>query len=151
MRTSVYGPYVNQISSTSPTPDFSSPIENTSIVSSPLNGVTSVSMLTSSVFYYTTASTANFTLNFVGGANSTLNGMLSSGQSISAVILATNGATAYYLSAIQIDGAAVTPVWFNGTAPTAGNASSIDIYNFTILKTGNATYKVLASGPSRFA
>jgi hypothetical protein len=33
----------------------------------------------------------------------------------------------------------------NGTAPTAGNASSIDTYVYTILKTASATYTVFGS------
>jgi hypothetical protein len=59
--------------------------------------------------------------------------------------LVTNGATAYYQTGFQVDGSAVTPKWQGGTAPTAGNASSIDIYSYTIVKTGNAAFTVFAS------
>jgi hypothetical protein len=37
-----------------------------------------------------------------------------------------------------------------GTAPSAGNASSIDAYTLAIIKTGNAAFTMLAS-QSRFA
>jgi hypothetical protein len=57
--------------------------------------------------------------------------------------LNTNGATAYYPNAITIDGNAVTPKV--PTAITAGNASAIDAYSFTIIKTASATFTVLAS------
>ena len=57
----------------------------------------------------------------------------------------TQGSTAYYLNAYQIDGSSVTPKWQGGSAPTAGNASSIDSYSFTIIKTADATFTVLAS------
>jgi hypothetical protein len=55
------------------------------------------------------------------------------------------GSTAYYLNAYQVDGSAVTPKWSGGSAPTEGNASGIDVYTFTIIKTANATFTVLAS------
>jgi len=61
------------------------------------------------------------------------------------VFLVTQGSTAYYNSAVQVDGASVTPKWQGGTAPTACNASSIDIYTYTIVKTGSATFTVFAS------
>jgi hypothetical protein len=60
-------------------------------------------------------------------------------------VLATQGSTAYYLNAYQVDGSAVTPKWQGGSAPTGGNASGIDVYTFTIIKTAAATFTVLAS------
>ena len=62
----------------------------------------------------------------------------------------TAGTTPYYASAFQIDGSAVTPKWSGGVAPTAGNASSIDSYSFTIIKTASATFTVLGA-QSKFA
>jgi hypothetical protein len=60
-------------------------------------------------------------------------------------MMTTQGGTAYYNSAYQIDGTAVTPKWQGGTAPTSGNASGLDIYTYTITKTANATYTVIAA------
>jgi hypothetical protein len=66
--------------------------------------------------------------------------------------LNTNGATAYYATAFQIDSSAVTPKWVGGIAPSSGNASSIDSYSFTIIKTAaTPTYTVLAGGNTKFA
>ena len=48
-------------------------------------------------------------------------------------------------TAFQVDGVSVTPKWQGGTAPTSGNASSIDSYTYVIIKTGSATFTVLAS------
>jgi hypothetical protein len=61
---------------------------------------------------------------------------MSTGQSLSATFLVTNAATAYYNSAVQVDGSSVTPKWQGGSAPTSGNASSIDSYTYVIIKTG---------------
>jgi hypothetical protein len=68
------------------------------------------------------------------------------GEQISAVLLNTNGATPYYPTGFTIDGSAVTPKWLGGTAPSAGNANSVDAYVYTIIKTAaTPTYTVLAS------
>jgi hypothetical protein len=61
------------------------------------------------------------------------------------VFFVTNGLTPYYQTAFQIDGSSVTPKWQNGTAPSAGNASSIDIYSYTIVKTGDAAFTAFGS------
>jgi len=92
------------------------------------------------VEYFTVAQTANRTINF-----SNVNANLAIGQSLSVAVIMTQGSTAYYLDAYQVDGVVVTPKWQGGTAPTGGNASSIDSYNFTIIKTADATFTVLAS------
>ena len=97
------------------------------------------------VLYYTTNASANFVLNFTN-----VNANLTTGDSISCVFLNTNGTTAYYPTAIQVDSSAVTPKWAGGTAPSAGNASAIDGYSFTIIKTASATFTVLA-GTTKFA
>jgi hypothetical protein len=47
---------------------------------------------------------------------------------------------------VQIDGSAVTPKYQGGTAFAAGNASSIDAYVYTVVKTAaTPTYTVFAS------
>ena len=102
-------------------------------------------VITQSILYYTTNATANSSINFRGNATTSLNTMMTTGQSISVVFMNTNGATAYYLTTFTIDGTSVTPKWQGGTAPTSGNASAIDTYVFTIIKTASATYTVLAS------
>jgi hypothetical protein len=96
------------------------------------------------VLYYTTAATANFTLNVRGSSGGTLNNAIIVGQSLTIQFWNTNGATAFYMSGFQIDSAAVTPKWINGTAPVAGNANSIDVYTITIMKTAASTFTALA-------
>jgi hypothetical protein len=100
---------------------------------------------TQAVELYTADQTANRTINFRGDGSTTLNSMLANGESITVSVAMTQGATAYYLSAYQIDGTAVTPKWQGGSAPASGNPSGIDVYTFTIIKTATDTYTVLAS------
>jgi len=52
---------------------------------------------------------------------------------------------------LTIDGSAQTVKWSGGTAPAAGNASAIDAYSFTIIKTASATFTVLGAGPIKYA
>lgn len=89
---------------------------------------------------YTANQAANRTINFTN-----VNSNLAIGQSLTVSIAMTQGSTAYYLNAYQVDSSSVTPKWAGGSAPSAGNASSIDTYTFTIIKTADATFTVLAS------
>jgi hypothetical protein len=93
--------------------------------------------------YITANATANGTVNIAASSTVALNTLLGVNQAITVVLQVTNGASAFYPTAWQIDGVAVTPKWV-GTAPTAGNASAIDMYTVTIQKTASATYTVTA-------
>jgi hypothetical protein len=103
-------------------------------------------VLTQSVWYVTTTTANNWTLNIRGSATATLASLMAVGDIITVTMVVNNGATAYYNTAVQIDGAAVTPKWQGGTAPTAGSESANDSYSYTIIKATSApTYVVLAS------
>jgi len=108
-------------------------------------GTINYDITTQSVLFYTSNASANWTVNFRGSSGTSLNTLMQTGESISATFLVTQGATAYYNSAVTIDGVSVTPKWQGGTAPTSGNASSVDSYTYVIQKTGSATYVVLAA------
>jgi len=109
-------------------------------------GTINYDITTQSVLYYTSNASANWTVNFRASSGTSLNTLMSTGQSMTVAFLVTQGATAYYNSAVQVDGTAtgVTTRWLGG-APTAGNASGIDSYRYLIIKTGSATFTVLAS------
>jgi hypothetical protein len=120
--------------------------ERTTVAAIAATGTIAYDALTQGVLYYTTNASANFTLNIRGNATTTLNSILAVGDAITVVFLNTNGATPYYPTVYQIDGSAVTPKWQGGTAPTGGNASSVDAYSLTIIKTAaTPTYTVFAS------
>ena len=120
--------------------------ENWNIVASAATGTINIDVLTASIWYYTTNATANHTINIRGDSGTTLSSLLAVGDSITVIWANTNGATAYYPTAFQIDGSSVTPKWQGGSAPAAGNASSIDIYSFNIVKTAaTPTYTIFAS------
>jgi hypothetical protein len=108
-------------------------------------GTINFDVTTQSVLYYTSNASANWTVNVRGSSGTSLNTVMSTSESMTIAFLVTQGSTAYYASAFQVDGSAVTPKWQGGTAPTAGNASSIDAYVYTIVKTGSAAFTVFAS------
>jgi hypothetical protein len=108
-------------------------------------GTINYDITTQSVLYYTSNASGNWTVNFRGSSGTSLNTLMQTGECISATFLVTQGSTAYYNSAVTIDGNSVTPKWQGGTAPTSGNASSVDCYTYVIQKTGSATFTVLAS------
>ena len=120
-------------------------VEKAAISATGLSGTVNYNALDGAVAYITGSATGNWTLNLRGDGSTTLNSVLATGDTFTFVVMATQGATAYYQSGMQIDGNSVTPKWSGGTAPTAGNASSIDVYTFVVIKTASATFTVLAS------
>jgi hypothetical protein len=138
---------------TSPALSFAtlrSPKEITTVSATAATGTINYDQQTQADLFYTSNASANFTLNFRGSSSVTLNNSMATGDTATLVFRNTNGTTPYYANVIQIDGTTVTPKWLGGTAPSAGNASSIDVYSFVITKTGSATFTVLGS-VSKFA
>ena len=120
-------------------------IETATVSATAATGTINYDITTQSVLYFTTNASGNFTVNFRGSSGTSLNTIMATGESMSVTFLVTQGATAYYNSAVQVDGSSVTPKWQGGTAPTSGNASSIDSYTYVLLKTASATFTVLAA------
>ena len=114
--------------------------EDVNVVASAATGTINFDISTASIWYYTSNATANHTRNFRFSSSVSLNTALAVGDAITVVWLNTNGSTAYYPNVIQIDGSAVTPKV--PAAISAGNASAIDAYSFTIIKTASATFTV---------
>lgn len=110
-------------------------------------GTVNYDITTQSVLYYTTNASGNWTVNVRGNSTTTLNSLLSTGQCLSLAFLVKQGSTAYYNSAVQVDGTTtgVTTVWQGGAAPSSGDINSVDVYTYTIIKTGSAAFTVLAS------
>jgi len=120
--------------------DIEEVYERVVVDSSSTSGTMNINTTSGGIVYFSANQTANRTVNFQN-----VNGNLATGQSVTASILTSQGSTAYYLNAYQVDGSTVTPKWSGGSAPTGGNASGIDVYTFTIIKTADATFTVLAS------
>jgi hypothetical protein len=130
-----------------------SPEERTTVSATAAATTVNFDAVTQGVLYYTTNASANWTLNVRGDSSTTLNSILATGDALTVSFLVTNGATAYYQTAFNIDGttSGVTVEYSGGTAPASGNASSVDVYTYTIIKTASATYTVFGAGPIKYA
>jgi len=99
------------------------------------------------VRYYTANQTANRTISFRGdqGSGISLDSIMAVGDSMTSAFLFTQGSTPYYISSVYVDGGAPAVLKWVGGAPSGGNASGIDAYTFTVIKTAASTFTVLAS------
>jgi hypothetical protein len=104
-------------------------------------------VLTQAVYFQNVDLGANFTVNLRGNASTALNAALNTGESATVALITKQGNTTYYNTSVLVDGTStnVTVVYQGGSAPTAGNASSNDVYTYTALKTAASTYTVLAA------
>lgn len=104
-----------------------------------------VDIVSNQVVYVTSNATSNWTVNVRASSTGTLNAALATGTSVTVVVMAAQGATAYYNDVFQVDGVAQTVRWIDADAPVAGTPNSVDTYSYTIIKTNNSTYTVLGS------
>ena len=119
--------------------------EKITVESTAATGTKNYDVLTQAVWYYTTNASGDWTLNIRGDGSTSLNSIMDTGECITIAHLVTIGSSEYRNSAVQIDGSGVTPEWQGGAAPTEGNTNSIDVYTYTVIKTGDASFTTLAS------
>ncbi len=91
----------------------------------------------------------------LGGTGTTLNIMsttgvntdLSTGQTLTVTGITAVNATTAFVNKITVDGVAtgITTHWVGGSVPTDGGDGGVDLYTFNLLKTGSATYIIVAN------
>jgi len=120
--------------------------EKVTVTGTGAGGAINFDALTQAVAYYNSSSTSNFTVNVRGNSGTSLNTVMNTGESLTVVVVSTQGASSFYLTGITVDGTAtgVTTRWAT-QSPTAGGTSGIDAYTLTIIKTASATFTVLAA------
>ena len=104
-------------------------------------------------FRYTGTPGADYYPNFKHSASINLNDRMNVNDVISATLVVNSPAVTYHIAnTIHIDGNAtgensytIDTDWVGGTAPAAGNGSGHDIYSFTIIKTADKTFTILAN------
>lgn len=119
--------------------------EKATISATAATGTVAYDVMTQAVLYYTSNASGDWTLNIRGDGSNSLNSIMNTGESCTIVHLVTISATEYRNSVVQVDGSTVTPKWQGGEAPSEGNASSVDIYSYTVIKTGDAAFTVFAA------
>lgn len=124
---------------------LTSPLEVITTSATAATGTINFDVATQALLYYTTAATGNWTLNIRGSSGVSLNSIMGVSQTMTIVFMATTGVTPYRQTGFTIDGNAVTPKWQFGIVPSAGNASSIEVYTVSIIKTGSAEFTAIES------
>ena len=124
---------------------FTNLTEKVTVAATAATGTINYDTDTQSVIYYTSNAAADWTINFRAASGTTLNSKLAIGEAITLVHLVTIGGAEYRNTTVQVDGSSITPEWQGGSAPTEGNANSIDSYTYTIIKTGDAAFTILAA------
>ena len=105
---------------------------------------TNIDLGNGNVHYFTTQESTTSTPNIRVNSSITLDSVMAVGETV-AVTLITTAAAAGYSAALQINGSTQTVNWVGGTAPAAGGASGVDIYNYTIIKTGSSAFTVIGN------
>ena len=125
-------------------------LEKSNVSATAMGANANVDILDCAIHFYTANSTANTTLNIRGNTTVTLNSVMSTNQSLTIAFVVTNGASAFRVGNVQLDGANTTIKWSGGSAPTACS-NSTEAYAFTIIKTGAAAQYTLLGSKTQFA
>ena len=120
-------------------------IEDGDIDTTARNGTQNVDFASGMVVYYSTASTASWKPNFRVSSSVSVNSVMAINDIISPTLIVAKGATTHFANAIQVDGSNITPEFLGGAPTDGGGSGTFDIYSYTIIKTGNAAFKVFAS------
>ena len=120
-------------------------LEKCKIHAAKLSATANIDLADGMVHHFTTQETTTSTPNIRVDGSTTLDSQMAVGDTISVTIISTTD-TGGYSADFTIDGGAVTEKWVGGSAPTTGGASgSLDIYALQIIKTGSATFTVIAN------
>ena len=116
--------------------------EKVNIVANKLSAAPDISLDNGMVHYFTTTETTTAQPNIISGVG--INTELSIGETASITII-TTAAAAGYSTRWKVDGllTGITTSWVGGSEPTTGNASGLDTYALTLIKTANATYTII--------
>ena len=104
-------------------------------------------------FRYTGTPGADYFPNFKHSASINLNDRMDVNDVVTATLAVNSPAVTYHIAnTIHIDGNAtgensytIDTDWVGGAAPDAGNGSGYDIYSFTIIKTADKNFTILAN------
>jgi hypothetical protein len=132
-------------------PNIYNPQEPWLVSATALTGTVNIDLANNNNQYFSSSATGNWVPNIRWNSTTTFNSRLANQTSATVAIAVTQGATAYRPTGFSIDGVSYTPRWQGGTAPTFGNANSIDVYLYLILKTSTSPTYVVFASQTRFA
>ena len=117
-------------------------VERVNITGGKLSDNQNINLDNGMVHYFTTQETTTSTPNITASAG--INTIMSDGDTMTVTVITTAAAGAYSAQ-LTIEGAATTENWIGGEVPAAGGSSGVDIYSYTIIKTGSAAYTVIGN------
>lgn len=129
---------------------FKNIVEPATIVAAGADNTINFDVATQSILYYTSSAAGDWGINFRASSSTQLESVMNTGDVVTVAFLANQGGTAFYNNAIYIDNIPITPKYQDGIVWSSGNANSIDVYTYTIIKISSLTYTILAS-QTRFA
>jgi len=91
----------------------------------------------SSIYYFTQDAVGNWTVNFRANVGTALTQFLNVGDSITVAVNTKQGSTAYYNDIVKIDSVQVTPRYYGSLTINSGNANSLDLYTYVIIRKNN--------------
>ena len=118
--------------------------EEVNVTAGKLSDNTNINVEDGMVHLFTTAESTTSTPNIRYNGSTALNAKMSIGQSVVVTLITTANASAYSAQ-MTIDGGAQTENWIGGSAPSDGGSSGVDIHTFSIIKTADATFTVIAN------
>ena len=119
--------------------------ETVNINTTARNGTQAVNLDDGMVHYFQSSSTGTWKPNFTMSSGNDINATIATGDTFSVTMIVNKGNTAHFANAIQVDGSDVTPDWSGGAPTDGGGNNTWDIYHYTIIKTGDDTFKCWAS------
>ena len=91
----------------------------------------------SSIYYYTQDAGANWAVNMRASAGLALTDFLEVSESITVAITTKQGPTPYYNNQVYIDDILMSPRYYGSLAINTGNANSIDLYTYVLVRKNN--------------
>jgi hypothetical protein len=116
--------------------------EKVKITAGKLSDNPTINLTNGMVHYFTTTETTTATPNIVSTTG--INSEMAVGDTVSVTII-TTAAAAGYAASVTVDGAGELLKWVGGSAPTTGAASGLDIYTYSIIKTGDGAFTIIGN------
>ena len=120
-------------------------VENGIVDTTARNGIQAVNLDNGMVHYFQSSATGTWKPNFRVNSTNTLNDSMGVGDFCSPTMIVNKQNSAHYADSVQIDGSDVIVDWLGGPPTAGGGNNTWDVYSYTILKNGNASFKCWAS------
>lgn len=121
-------------------------LETANVYTTPIGGNVNIDISNNTVYFFNANTTANVTFNLRANGAFTFDSGVQIGQTSSVAIAVRHGTTRHTAN-VLIDGVLQTPYFIGNTRPGSATITSqeINIFAYTVFKTGSAAYQVLAS------